>query len=188
MGSAGSGGNADAKETSGETILNAPPTERFKDSLSLRARRHFQGTVDTDVAKKFNSVQVTNPGSGSSGGMGTPGSRKHSSPSRRSDSIANRGRPPPLSSPGLSVNLPPIEPSTPSLYSAKKTMLTGSKLLRSINPNGSPFSSPDKRKTAGISRMDSLDSEHSSGDTNPLNGGVFRSDSQDSRDDGKDPD
>ncbi|GMH68900.1 hypothetical protein TrST_g3181 [Triparma strigata] len=111
-----------------------PTSDKFNNSLSLRARRHFgpQGiSVNTDVAKKYSSVAIATEtrGERSSGDSGSPLLNEHiSRPVRLSSSMqADDDTPPPLS-----LNLPPIDPATPSLRSAKKTLAKGSILLRGV--------------------------------------------------------
>ena len=107
--------------------------EKFKDSLSLRARRHFSKsnpiTVDTKVAKNYSSVatlQASNPNTGTSGGSLQESYVLPRGGGRRE---GGAGSPPAH----LSLNLPPIDPQTPSLKSAKKTYRSGVSLLREVD-------------------------------------------------------
>ena len=130
------------------------PSAVFKDSLSLRARRHFQGTVDTQVTRKFRSVSNISPDcTYASPASGSPCSddsgRFTRKVGRRADSMVGRGQ-------SFSVNLPPIDPTTPSLTSVKKAIKSGVRLLK--NMEASPNSSP----TCGNSPTGSADNERKS--------------------------
>ncbi|GMI06397.1 hypothetical protein TrLO_g3734 [Triparma laevis f. longispina] len=159
-------------------------TDKFNNSLSLRARRHFgsQGiSVNTEVAKKYSSVaRVTGQSAirreeRDGGDSGSPLLNEMSAPRPVRTSSMNSDE---LDSPPvhpLSINLPPIDPATPSLRSAKKTLAKGSVLLRGVGGPGliteatSPMT-PDKKspttwknEEGGIRRSYSEDSSGGGG-------------------------
>mmetsp|Transcript_28657 Transcript_28657/g.57332 ORF Transcript_28657/g.57332 Transcript_28657/m.57332 type:complete len:736 (+) Transcript_28657:30-2237(+) len=122
-------------------------SEKFKDSLSLRARRHFSKsnpiTVDTKVTKKYSSVAgltTSNPNAGTSGGSLVNNYVSNSALGGLSHGVDSSSPPA-----HLTLNLPPIDPQTPSLRSAKKTYKSGVSLLREVDAD-QLLLSPDAEK------------------------------------------
>ena len=136
-------------ESSADESDDAAPSQSsagvFKDSLSLRARRHFTETVDT------NPVGVPSTGmdprrEGGDKGIGHLREKSHSS-----EKSPN----------ALTISLPPIEPTTPSLLSAKKALKNGDKIVDrfQLGPNSSPDPPrhDDREDIASSARSTSMD-------------------------------
>ena len=105
----------EAKMNQSENKDDSSEGEKFKDSFSLRARRHFQGNVDTDVGKFGTGTEGVIHQSGGS-------SPKDVTPSSAFQSLSVSGGAP-------SLNLPPINPGTPQLASVRKAQRESDKLL-----------------------------------------------------------
>jgi hypothetical protein len=117
--------------------------EQFKDSVSLRARRHFEGTINTAAVGRSNSGDGASP-------MTPGGSRREMSGRRegggRREEGGGHGK----------INFPPIEPGTPSINSAKKMVGTA---LSPRSGRGRTVSEASVM-SIGTSRSDSQELRH----------------------------